>query len=242
MPAERLEEMRARLLELVPEGFEETHGDGVVELAAYVDAGRESRLREALGPVQATSVPDGWEHGWRAFHRPVVAGGVWLGPPWERPPAGAPAVVVDPGLAFGTGAHPTTRLCLELLATLPTAGVVDVGCGSGVLAVAARRLGFDPVIAVDVDPVAVETTRATAAANHVEIEAQVLDATTEPLPAAEILLANIALPVVEQTLAGAAAPLAIVSGYLVGERPAVPGWRQRSRRALDGWAADLLAR
>lgn len=239
---ERLEEMRARLLQLVPEGFEEAEGDGVVELAAYVEAGTESRLRDALGPVEATPVPEGWEHRWRAFHRPVVAGGVWVGPPWEQRPAGALAVVVDPGLAFGTGAHATTRLCLELLATLPRGSVVDVGCGSGVLAIAARRLGFGPVAAVDVDPVAVDAARANAAANGVELEVRLLDATAEPLPTADVVLANVSLSVVEQALARSSAPVAVASGYLVGERPAAPGWSQRARRALDGWAADLLAR
>ena len=83
-------------------------------------------------------------------------GPLWIGPPWESAPADALAVVIDPGRAFGTGAHATTRLCLELLLDAPRGSVLDVGCGSGVLAIAAARLGFGPVAAVDVDEIAVD--------------------------------------------------------------------------------------
>ena len=85
-------------------------------------------------------------------------------------PASA-AVVVDPGRAFGTGAHPTTRACIELLARLDRGSLLDAGCGSGVVSVAAARLGFAPVVAVDVDEVAVEIARETARANGVEVHA-----------------------------------------------------------------------
>ncbi|HEU0336047.1 MAG TPA: 50S ribosomal protein L11 methyltransferase [Gaiellaceae bacterium] len=243
VPPELAEEARARLLELVPEGFEEIEVDGAVELAVYLGAAGELQLRDALGrELESAPVPPGWEHRWRSFHRPVVAGGVWIGPPWEPVPAGLPAVVIDPGLAFGTGAHPTTRLCVELLAGLEGGSLLDVGSGSGVLAIAARRLGFDPVAAVDVDPVAVEVTCANAAANGVDVDVRLADASTEALPAADVVVANIALPAVEDTLDRAEAGLAVTSGYLVGERPESPGWRPRARRGLDGWAADLLER
>ncbi len=101
--------------------------------------------------------------------------------------------MIDPGRAFGTGAHATTRLCLELLLDRARAGLLDVGCGSGVLAIAAARLGFAPVVAVDVDPVAVEVTRANGRANGVEIEATALDARTGHLPATGLAVANISL-------------------------------------------------
>jgi ribosomal protein L11 methyltransferase len=240
--ADRAEEARARLVVLVPEGFEEVDADGLVELAAYVGEEGEASLREAFGDVVATPVETGWELGWRSFHRPVVAGGVWIGPPWEPAPDGLPAVVIDPGLAFGTGAHPTTRLCVELLTRLDRGSVVDVGCGSGVLSIAAGRLGFAPVVALDVDPVAIEATRANAAANGVHVDARVSDATAGAPPAADVVLANVALSVVEEVLDHAVARFAITSGYLVGERPESPGWRPVSRRGLDGWAADLLER
>ena len=84
-----------------------------------------------------------------------------------EPPPDALAVVIDPGRAFGTGAHATTRLALELLQDVEPTSLLDVGCGSGVLSVAAAKLGFAPVTAVDIDDVALETTRANAAANGV---------------------------------------------------------------------------
>jgi ribosomal protein L11 methyltransferase len=243
VPLERAEQARARLLELVPEGFEELEVDGAVELAAYLGAAGERQLREAFGPdVEAVRVEPGWEHRWRSFHRPVVAGGVWIGPPWEPPPPGLPSVVIEPGLAFGTGGHPTTRLCVELLATVERGSLLDVGCGSGILALAARRLGFEPVAAVDVDPVAVEVTAANAAANGVELDVRLADVSADSLPATDVLVANISLPSVEEALDRVEAALAVTSGYLVGERPESPGWTPRARRGLDGWAADLLER
>ena len=136
----------------------------------------------AFPAADVAPVEPGWEDRWRSFHRPVRAGGLWIGPPWEHPDAGEPAVVIEPGRAFGTGAHPTTRLCIELLARTARGSLLDVGCGSGVLSIAAVRLGFGPVHAVDNDPVAVETTRANAAVNGVAIEALVLDGVSDDLP------------------------------------------------------------
>ena len=138
--------------------------------------------------------------------------------------------MIDPGRAFGTGSHPTTRLCVELLARTPRGSLLDVGCGSGVLAIAASRLGFAPVLAIDVDPVAVETTRANAAANGVELDARVVDALSGPLPAADVAIANVLLAPVEAILARLNASEAITSGYLAGERPAHRGWAHPSRR------------
>jgi ribosomal protein L11 methyltransferase len=147
--------------------------------------------------------------------------------------------VIDPGRAFGTGAHPTTRLCIELLARItPTGSLLDVGCGSGVLAIAAARLGFGPITCIDVDPVAVETTLANAAANGVTVEAEVLDALSEPLPVADIAVANVLLGPVETILARVEAREAITSGYLERERPAHPRWAHAETAVLDGWAAD----
>jgi ribosomal protein L11 methyltransferase len=187
-------------------------------------------------------VEAGWEDRWREFHRPVRIGPLWVGPPWESVPAGAVAVIVDPGRAFGTGAHPTTRLCLELLLDQPRTSLLDVGCGSGVLSIAAARLGFQPVVAVDIEPPAVEATRTNAAANGVALEARVLDVLHEPLPRAELAVANISLAAVDALGPRLAAPRLVTSGYLVADRPAPAGYEHRGRRELDGWAADLFAR
>ena len=150
--------------------------------------------------------------------------------------------MIDPGRAFGTGAHPTTRLCVELLAAAPRGSLLDVGCGSGVLAIAAARLGYRPLTAVDDDPVAVEVTRANALANGVELEAALVDATAGPLPEAHLAVANILLGAVEAVLPHLRTRFAITSGYLAGERPGAPGWAWVEGRELDGWAADLFAR
>jgi ribosomal protein L11 methyltransferase len=167
-------------------------------------------------------------------------GKLWVGPPWEEPPAGLAAVVVDPGRAFGTGAHPTTRLCLELLQELEPAGLLDVGCGSGVLSIAAARLGFAPVTGIDVDDAAVEATLANARVNGVELSSRRGDALTDELPPAEVVVANVALDVVERLLPRLSARWVIASGYLDRDEPSVEGWGRVGRRATGGWAADLL--
>jgi ribosomal protein L11 methyltransferase len=185
---------------------------------------------------------EGWEDRWRDFHRPVRVGSLWVGPPWERPPEDAVSVVIDPGRAFGTGAHPTTRLCLEFLLELPRSSLLDVGCGSGVLAIAAARLGFSPVRAVDFDPAAVEATRANAESNGVEVEVWLADATTDELRPAEVALLNVSAETVAEVAPRLASPLVVASGYLAGDNPVLSGFRSRRRVEAEGWAADLLAR
>ncbi len=184
--------------------------------------------------VETEEVAEGWGDEWRAFHHGVCVGRLWVGPPWEEPPTDLVPVVIDPGRAFGTGAHPTTRLCLELLQHVGAGSLVDVGCGSGVLAIAAAKLGFDPVAAFDIDEVALETTRANAAANGVTI------AVLAELRPARLAVMNIALDVVERMLPELPVEWAITSGYLERDEPRLIGARRLSRRTSDGWAADLL--
>jgi ribosomal protein L11 methyltransferase len=244
VPDDEAEPLRARLVELSPRGFEELDvGGGTVELVVYADAAFADDLLAELPGATAEPVPEGWEDAWRAFHRPAVVAGLWLGPPWETPPEPARAIVIDPGRAFGTGSHATTRLCVDLLAGTERRGsLLDVGCGSGVLAIAAARLGFAPVLAVDVDRVAVETTRANASVNRVAIDARVADALTAPLPRADVAVANVLLGPVETMLRRLDADEAITSGYLAGERPFHDGWEHVESRELDGWSADRFRR
>jgi ribosomal protein L11 methyltransferase len=230
------------MLELFPEGFEEAGEADRVELAAYTDGAGEEMLRGAFGPVSSEPVRAGWERAWRSFHRPVRVGPVWVGPPWERPDQGALAVVVEPGLAFGTGAHPTTRLCLELLLELPRGSLVDIGCGAGVLAIAAAKLGFAPVYARDVDGVAVDVTRANAAANGVTLDIALGDALTDALPETAVAVANVTLDAVEGIAARVSARTLVASGYLAHDAPRAPGWRRTERREAEGWAADRFER
>jgi len=221
------------LLHIFPDGVEELDG----AFAVYAD---EPPL--GFDVVEVEDVPDGWEDRWRTFHHGVVVGRFWIGPPWEEPPADAEAIVIDPGRAFGTGAHPTTRLALELLQDERAGSVLDVGCGSGVVAIAAAKLGIPRVAAVDVDDAAVEATRTNAHANGARLEAFRADAFTDELPEAELVVANIALEPVERVLARLEAARAITSGYLERDRPDAAGWRLRERRTRDGWAADVLER
>jgi len=238
--AERAEEARARALELAPGGFEESEAAGTLILVFYAPAAAAEAIASAFPNPEITPVEPGWEDRWRSFHRPARVGGLWIGPPWEHPDPEELAVVIDPGRAFGTGAHPTTRLCVELLARAGRGSLLDVGCGSGVLSIAAARLGFDPIVAIDVDPVAVETTIANAAANGVEVEAYVLDGEEAELPRADVAVANVLLAPVERILARLDSGVAITSGYLVADMPAAPGRGHVDRVELDGWAADMF--
>lgn len=230
------------MLSLFPEGFEETEGAERLELAVYTDAGGEDRLRAAFGEVESEPVEEGWERTWRRFHRPARVGSLWVGPPWERPDDDLLAVVIDPGLAFGTGSHPTTRLCLELLLDLPPSSLLDLGCGSGVLSIAAAKLGFDPVYALDSDVTAVTVAEENARLNEVALALSAGDALTDPLPQTAIAAANITLDAVELVAERIPAPVLVTSGYLARETPSMPGWRRTERREERGWAADRFER
>jgi len=149
------------------------------------------------------------------FHPIQFGERLWICPSWHTPPApDAVNIMLDPGLAFGTGTHPTTALCLNWLdqADLKGKYVIDYGCGSGILAIAAALLGAERVIGVDTDPQALEATRANAERNGVEIEAYLPgDCPDEPC---DLLLANIlAGPL--QTLAPRFANLTKPSAELV---------------------------
>ena len=226
------------MIALFPEGFEEVERATGVELAAYTDASGEERVWHVFSGAQSADVEDGWEDRWRTFHRPVRVGRLWVGPPWEAPPADLLGVVIDPGRAFGTGAHPTTQLCLELLQELPVGSLLDVGCGSGVLAVAGALLGHRPVLGVDTEAASVEATRENAARNGVDVEARLVEPGRR-LPDADAAVANISIDAVNGLAAQLRVCLLVTSGYLASERPVLPGSMHEARRELGGWAADL---
>lgn len=267
----------AELLELAPGGVEEVdHGDEV-EYAVYGPPGELPDLPDleaavggvggALVSVTTTELPDDWSERWKDFHRPLVLDGapgtaprLAVRPPWEAPIGAAIELVIDPAQAFGTGAHATTRLCLELLLAVaegsPERGpVVDVGCGSGVLAIAAAKLGFAPVVAVDYDPLSVAATRDNAAVNGVRLDVRRGDLRSEAMPAAPLVLANLLRPLLldyaQRTRADAAEPAirtVIASGLLVHEADEIAaafaqqlGLREADRRELGEWAALLLS-
>src|SRR3954449_1541353 len=179
-PADQAELVLAALIEIAPTGVEQVDGEGVTEFAVYGAPGElpsfpegEAEVGGVLVQVSGREVPDDWAERWKRFHRPVlIAGKIYVRPPWEEPAVrpGVTEIVIDPGQAFGTGTHPTTALCLELVLDLKAAGsFADLGCGSGVLAIAAAKLGFGPVTAVDAERAAIEATRANALANGVAV-------------------------------------------------------------------------
>lgn len=115
----------------------------------------------------------------------------WIVPSWHEPPTQAEQVIrLDPGLAFGTGTHPTTRMCLRWLAQrdLGQQRVLDYGCGSGILAIGAAKFGATDIVAVDIDPAAVESTQINAANNHVRLHAGLPEAAQGQF---QVVLANI---------------------------------------------------
>ena len=171
---------------------------GAPELVFWVPAPRAAAVADGLGRlggvagVASEDAGDGWRDALRAFHRPIrVAGRLMVRPPWVEPDPGLADVVIDPGMAFGTGQHATTRGCLELLCGVEPGALADIGCGSGVLAIAARRLGFEPVAAVDFDPLCVDATLANARANGVALTVARRDIATDPLPEADVVAANL---------------------------------------------------
>lgn len=204
----------AELLELAPGGVEELElpaadgGESIVEYVVYGAPGELPDLPDlqaaaggALVEISTSEVPDDWSERWKQFHRPVLiepsAGGASVSvipalhvrPPWEAPSEHrcAQEIVIDPAQAFGTGAHATTRMCLELLLELAVSddircAVIDVGSGSGVLAIAAVKLGYHPVLALDNDRESVRAIVANADVNGVQIEARRFDLRGEALP------------------------------------------------------------
>jgi ribosomal protein L11 methyltransferase len=235
---------------------EQTDGDGWVEYALYGAPGElpalpegEAEVAGVLVRVSGTKVPEDWAERWKAFHEPVLVGGrVFVRPPWRDPLPGTIDVVIDPAQAFGTGAHPTTRLCLELLLDLERRGsLADLGCGSGVLAIAAVRLGFGPVTAVDSERAALEATHANAAANGMALDrVERLNLRERPAPAAATLVANLTRPLllrVAELIPGRPRAL-VASGLLEPEADeaaaAFAPLRERRRLSADGWSALLL--
>jgi ribosomal protein L11 methyltransferase len=284
------EPILAELLELAPGGVEEVpEPDGRPGIVEYAIYGAEGELPDlgalrasaggAIVEIRSEPVPSDWDERWKRFYHPVlIAGRLYVRPPWEprAERGGVSEVVIDPGRAFGTGTHATTRMCLELLvAEAPPAGVTgpfaraaarlvgrrptsprslcDLGSGSGVLAIAAAKLGFEPVLAVDADQAAVEETDRNARANYVELETRRLDLRREPPPLADLACANLTTRLIETVAAtwadsGRAPATVIASGFLASEGGRIERAFERvgllaARRMTDGeWGALLAQR
>ncbi len=263
---EYAEAVMANLLELAPNGLEEERGPGWVEYAIYGPPGEVPDMGElqaaaggSLVDVTTTSVPDDWADRWADFHRPIeVSGRIGVRPSWWDPKEGLIDVVVDPGRAFGTGGHPTTRLCLALLVALEEAGeasgpIADWGTGSGVLGIGAAKLGWSPVTGCDRELASLETARANAAVNDVEMVIERVDVREGPPPVAPTAVANLTGNLLRDCAghlakAGHAPDTLVCSGMLEAELDEVAqafaptGLAESERRIENGWGALLLRR
>lgn len=290
--SEQAEVVLAELLELAPSGVEEVQRDAAtVEYAVYGAPGELPELPDvlalvgdALVEVLTSEIPDDWHERWRQFHRPVLieapptrsrGGGspvpsLYVRPPWETPSADGhhgtaiQEIVIDPGQAFGTGAHASTRLCLELLLELasdesPAGALLDIGTGSGVLAIAAYGLGFRPVLALDNEQESVDASTENARVNGVELEVRRFDLRSQALPwmgqeggrARQIVvLANLLRPLLlELASTMPRAPAHLIAGGLLTEEVDETvhaftvrfGLRERMRRASGEWSAVWLS-
>jgi ribosomal protein L11 methyltransferase len=261
---EYAEHVLGNLLELAPNGLEEERGPGWVEYAIYGPPGEVPDIGEvqaaaggSLVDVTTTSVPDDWADRWADFHRPIeVAGRIAVRPSWWDPKEGLIDVVVDPGRAFGTGGHPTTRLSLEILVELEEAGqaegrFADWGTGSGVLAIAAAKLGWSPVTGCDREEASLETARANAEANGVDLTLERVDVREQAPPVAPTVVANLTANLLvdcaRQLERGSELPAVLAcSGMLeeqfdeVADAFAPLGLAESNRRTRGNWAALLL--
>jgi ribosomal protein L11 methyltransferase len=261
---EQAEIVLAELLEIAPSGLEEVRTeDGAIEFAIYGPPGEipslpalEAAAGEALVEVSTTEIADDWPARWKRFHRPILirppdslscaqkggrirAPALRVRPPWEAPTGrehadGVEDIVIDPGQAFGTGAHASTQLCLRLLLGLAASGtcgpLLDLGTGSGVLAIAAARLGFSPVVGLDHDRDSVDAARLNVAANRVCVEVRRFDIRSRPLApideegdraSSTVVVANLLLPLLlELAHQIAFTPPHLVAGGLLREQAA----------------------
>jgi ribosomal protein L11 methyltransferase len=247
--ADRAEVALAQLLPLLPGGAEERVAGDAVEYSLYAPAGElpgrdeiHALVGDALVDVVSEPVPEGWERRWHDFLKPVRVGEIVVRPPWIA--GDAEDLVIGPGVFFGAGTHPTTQLCLALLQELePRGALCDWGAGTGVLAVAAARLGWEPVTAVELNAGALETISVNAAANHVAVTTRWLDLTITPAPWAPTVVANLPGTVLRQVLIERPPELMIAAGMLAreaGDIARVFGMRERERREHGEWAAVVL--
>jgi len=250
---------------------------GPITVRAYLEMDEQieekrQKLEESLyylGMIQPLPAPtykqiadQNWMEAWKQHYKPILIGDrLVILPAWmESPDPGRVAVKIDPGMAFGTGTHPTTQLCLELMekeyANQPPSCVIDVGCGSGILSIAAIKLGTPTVLGVDIDAGSVKNSRENADANKVEAELILGVGSVDEVrngkfafAKAPLVVANILAPVIVRLFDGGLADLIegrgciILSGILedqaerVIEAGQARGLIMIERRQMGDWVA-----
>lgn len=256
---------------------EEATPSGHVLLRGYLPVGPATRvtlsaIRDRIrtlpaygldtGPatVQTEEIEDeGWAHAWKIHFKPFAIGRLWITPTWDHtpPPHGAVIVELDPGMAFGSGLHPSTQMCLMMLSRglWADATVFDAGTGSGILAIAAAKLGASRVVAVDVDPVAVEVARHNVAYNRVDdrVTVEEGDLLMGVEGQAHLILANLIADIHLDFLPGAL-PALLPNGILaasgiIAERlleveavARAAGFRVADSLRSDEWRCAILSR
>lgn len=258
VPRLAVEDILDRLLPLVPSGVREVPSGRHMELRMRgPDVPPKAEIDAAAGrwphKLSEREVPDDWRRRRLADYEPLlIADRVVVRPDWAPPTNGMIDIVLRESSAFGVGRHPTTRTCLEVLLELePEGAFADLGCGTGVLAILAARLGWAPVAAIDVLAGSVEATRENAELNGVEVDAQVLDLTEQAPPPADVFAANVP-SAIHAALAsrwkGRACRAGVVSGFGPSEADGVlgayaaRGLHQGRRIDAHDWSVILLER
>ncbi|OGO70222.1 MAG: ribosomal protein L11 methyltransferase [Chloroflexi bacterium RBG_19FT_COMBO_56_12] len=222
------------------------------------------RIRTLPAPLFKPFEEVNWVEAWKEHYHPIPIGErLVIVPAWlENPPGGRIPIRIDPGMAFGTGTHPTTQLCLELLDRFDARGlpqgyqVLDIGCGSGILAVAALELGASYALGVDIDPLAVDASRENALSNGVsERLALGVGSVAEvcrgqfDIMQAELVFANILAPIILRLFKDGLAELVkpggilILSGILADQSAEIEaaaaqyGLQLVERRQVSDWVA-----
>ncbi len=258
VPAAAVEAVLDDLLVLAPHGVHEVPRGEDVELRVRGDAAEMPAAAAVAaaagrwgGSLRERDIPDDWPARRIADHEPLVIGGrLAIRPLWAPVPAeGLIDIVLEHRRVFGSGGHPTTRACLEALCALDPAGsFADLGCGAGLLAIAAARLGWAPVAAVDNQDDAVQAVRANAIRNGVFVDAWHGDLAAESPPPADTLAANVPLALHEAIATRLERPPAVLvaSGVLEEDADRVQGayagagMRETGRRIVSGWAVLVL--
>ncbi len=261
-----LQDLGASAVETRDETTMTSTGEGrVVLIAGFADPIARSRASEALqkesggleiAPVNVSD--DGWSAGWKSFFEPVVLATMQVITPWMDPrESGLTTIVIDPGQAFGTGGHATTRMVLRMLESRAMEGLLpsemaDVGVGSGILSIAAVKLGVEKVLGIDIEEESMNATRENAAANGVEGAVEVYLGTPRDINGEwPLVVANIDLAAFQRHAGDIAAIVApggevLLSGLLVDQLEECvglwPGFERGGVLEDDGWAAVSLRR